>query len=115
MVAVFIERQHLNRNVPRGRILLQMVEHRPAQHVGQKNIQRHGGRMELAGQGKRLASTPGHQDLESVIVRQIAQDAGIVRIVFDNQQDGVIRLQIFAIVRDVLDQSIRNKAAGGLA
>ena len=54
VVAVFIESQHLNGNMPGGWVLLQMVEHSPAQHIGQKNIQRHSGRVELAGKGKRL-------------------------------------------------------------
>src|ERR1700693_2147325 len=71
--------------------------------------------MEFAGQSKRLTSTPGYQDLEPAIVRQISQNAGVVRIIFDDQQYSLIRLQIFTIVRDVLDQSLRNEAAGCLA
>ncbi len=114
VVAVFIERQHLNRNVPGGRILLQVVEHRPAQHVRKENIERNGGRVEFAGQSKRFRAASGHQDLETVIVGQIAQDAGVVRIVFDNQQNGILRLQIFAVVGDLLDEPLGNKRAGRL-
>ncbi len=85
MVAVFIERQHLHRNMPRRWILLQVVEDSPAQHVRQKNVQRNGCRVELARQGQRIGTAPRHQDLEPVVMRKIAQDARVVRIVFDNQ------------------------------
>ena len=43
VVAVFIESEHLDRNMPGGGILLEMVEHRPSQHVGQEYIEGDGG------------------------------------------------------------------------
>ena len=91
---VFVQRQHLHGNVPGRRILLQMVQHRPAQHVGQEDVERDGRGMEFAGQRQRFRARHGDQHLESLVARQIAQHARVVRIVFDNQQDGVVRLQI---------------------
>ena len=41
-----------------------------------------------------------HQHLESLVARQIAQNARIVRIVFDDQQNRVALLQVVAIVFD---------------
>jgi hypothetical protein len=38
MLAVLVEGQHLNGNVPGSIVLFQMVEHGPTQHVGQKYI-----------------------------------------------------------------------------
>ena len=54
MVPILIERQHLHGNMTRRGILLQMIEHRPAQHVGQEDIQRDRRRMEFAGQRQRF-------------------------------------------------------------
>ena len=73
-------------------ILLQMIEHRPAQHVGQEYVQRYGRGMEFTSQRKRFRAARRHQNLEPFVVRQIAQDARIVRIVFHDQQNGVVRL-----------------------
>ena len=71
VMPVFIQRQHLHRDVPRGRVLLQMVKHRPAQHVGQEHVERHGRGMELAGQSERFRATHGHQHLEPLVAGQI--------------------------------------------
>ena len=100
MVPVFIQGQHLHRDVPRGRVLLQMVEHGPAQHVGQEYVERHGRRVVLAGQSERFRSAHGHEHLESLVAGQITQDARIVRVIFNDQQDGVVGLQVVAVVRD---------------
>ena len=42
MLALFFERDDLHRNMARCWIELELVEHRPSQHVGQENIQRDG-------------------------------------------------------------------------
>src|SRR5271170_1457606 len=39
VMTVFVEGQHLDRNMPRGRVLFQVVENRPAQHIGKENVQ----------------------------------------------------------------------------
>ena len=106
VLPVFVQRQHLHRDVPRGRVLLQMAEHGPAQHIGQEHVQRYGRRVVLAGQGERLRAAHGHEDLEPLVAGQITHDAGIVRIVFDDQQDGVVGLQVVAVVRDLLDRAL---------
>ena len=41
MLAVFVQGHDLDGDVPGQRILLELAQHRPAQHVGQENIQRH--------------------------------------------------------------------------
>ena len=53
MLAIFVQGDDLNRNVPRRRVLLQLAEHRPAQHIGQEDIQRDGGGLELLRQFQR--------------------------------------------------------------
>ena len=109
MLAVFVEGEHLDGNVARGGILLQVVEHGPAEHVGQKHVQRNGGGVKLAGQRQSLSATGGDEDLESLVVGQVAQDAGVVRIVFDDQQDcGSSGCRDFAIVGNLLDGAFRH-------
>ena len=39
MLAVFIHREDLDRNMTRGWILLQVIEDGPAEHVGKKDIE----------------------------------------------------------------------------
>ena len=39
-MTIFVERKHLHGNMPRGRILFEMIEHSPTQHVGKKDIER---------------------------------------------------------------------------
>ena len=91
-----------------------MVEHGPAQHVGQEDIQRDSRGMELASQSKGFRTAQGDENLESLIARQIAKHAGIVRIVFDDQQDRIVGLQIVAIVRDLLGRMFGDDDAGQL-
>ena len=103
---VFIQGQHLHRDVACCGILFQMVEDRPAQHVGQEDVQRNGGGMELAGQRQSFRTAHSHQHLESLVVRQITQNTRVVRIVFNDQQDGIVGLQVCPIVRDALDRQL---------
>ena len=112
MLTVFIKCQHLHRNMPRGRILLQMIQDRPSQHVRQEYVERDRGWMILTRQLKRFRAPVRHQYLESLIVRQIAQHASIVRIILHNQQYGVVRLQVLAIVCNVLLRHFHDVHAG---
>src|SRR5580698_425416 len=54
VLPVFVQGQHLYRNVPGGRVLLQMVEDGPSKHVRQEYVQRYSSRMILASQCERL-------------------------------------------------------------
>ena len=60
VLPVLVQRHDLHRNVPRQRILLELVEHRPAQHVRQEHVERDRRRLELARQRERFgaARTP---------------------------------------------------------
>ena len=64
------------------------------------------------------ASAPRGRDqhLEAVVVRQIDEHARVVRIVLDDEQDDVARLQLCAVVGDLLDRdapAARMRARGG--
>ena len=101
-LALLFHRDDLHRNVPRRRVELQVVQHRPAQHVGQVDVERDGGGTELPGQRQAGGPARGHEHLEALVARQAQQDAGLMRIVLDDQHDEIAVGEILAIVRDVL-------------
>ena len=84
------------------RIELEVVEHRPAEHVGQEDVERDRGRAILARERERLLAAVGDDALEALVARDPEQDARVVRIVLDDQQDGVARADLVAIVGDRL-------------
>ena len=63
----FLNREHLHRDMTRGRIQLQIVQHGPAQHVGQEHIQRNRRRMELPGQTECGLAAVGDNAFETFV------------------------------------------------
>jgi hypothetical protein len=114
VVPVFIERQHLHWNMTCAGILLQVVQDRPAQHVGQENIERYCGGVELPHQREGLRPAGGHQNLETLIAGQITQDPRVVRIIFYNQQGGIVELQIITVVLNLLNRNLLDVGIGQL-
>ena len=101
VLAVLVERDDLHRDVPRQRVLLELAEHRPAQHVGQEHVERDRGRLELLGQVERIGAAHRDQHLEALVAREVHDDAGVVRIVLDDQQDACRRAAMSsAVVRE---------------
>jgi hypothetical protein len=100
MLALFLDRQHLHWNVPRRGIQLQVVQHRPAQHVGQEHVERDRGRTILLGEQERRLAAVGHDPLEPLVASQSEQHPSVMGIVVDNQQDGVAFIDVLAIVRN---------------
>ena len=86
VLPLLFDRQHLHRNVPRRRIELQAVQHRPAEHVRQEHVERDRRRRYcLASESAacpRLATMP----LEALVAGQPEQHARVVRVVVDDQQ-----------------------------
>src|ERR1700687_4851027 len=64
--------------------------------------------MVLARQRESLRATQSYQNLESLVARKITQHTRIVWIVFDNQQDCIVGLQIVAVVGNLLDRMFRD-------
>ena len=98
MAAVLVGGQDLHRDVPRLGFLLQLVEHGPAEHVGQEDVERHRRRQELAGQGQGLGAAARDQRLQPAVAGEIDQDARVVRIVLDDEQRGVVGPDVGPIV-----------------
>ena len=98
VLALLLDRQHLHGNVTRGGVELEVVQHRPPQHVGEEHVERDGRRTVFAGQRQRLHPARGHQTFEPLAARDPEEDARVVRIVFHDEQRGVPRLDVVAIV-----------------
>ena len=56
VLAVLVQRDDLHRNVAGQRIVLELAQHRPAQHVGQEDVERDRGRLELLGEIERVGA-----------------------------------------------------------
>ena len=102
VLPLLLDREHLHRDVARRRIELQVVEHRPAEHVGQEDVERDGGRQVLARQRQRRLAAVGDDALEALVAREAEQDARVVRVVVDDEQDVVASLDVVAVVGDGL-------------
>ena len=64
VLALLFDRQHLHRNVAGAGVELEIVEYRPAEHIGQEYIQRDRGRQVFACEGEGLLTTVGDQTFE---------------------------------------------------
>ena len=56
VLAILVQRDDLNRDMPGQRIVLELAQHRPAEHVGQEDVERDGGRLELLGKIQRFGA-----------------------------------------------------------
>jgi hypothetical protein len=85
VLAILVEREYLNRNVPRHRVLLELAQNGPAEHVGQEHIERNRGRSVFTGERERIGASGRDQDLQSSIVGEIRKYPSVMRIVLDDQ------------------------------
>ena len=92
--------------MPGQRIVLELAQHGPAEHVRQEYIQRNRGRLELLGKVQRLGAARRHQDLESLVACEINQYPRIMRIIFDDQKDSVSGLEVEPVIRNLLDGAL---------
>ena len=109
MLTILVQSHDLNGNVPRQWILLKMAQDRPAQHVGQEDIQRDRGGIVFARQFQRFGAACRNQYFEAVIVGQIHHRPQVIGIIFHDQQDRIFGFQIIAIVLRSLERRIRNR------
>ena len=112
VLAIFVQRDDLHRNVPGQRILLELAQHGPAQHVGQEHVERHGGGLVLLCELERVGAAHRDQHFEALLARQVQHDPGIVRIVFHHQQDRIAGPDLEAVVGNLLDRAFRRDERG---
>ena len=100
MGALLLDRDDLHGNVPGGGVELQIIQHGPAEHVRQEDIEGDGGGLKLPREGQGRGAAGGDDAFEPFLPRQAQQDPGIMRIVFDDQQGLVAGLDLLAVVGD---------------
>jgi hypothetical protein len=61
------------------------------------------GRLELFCEFQRLRAAGGDQNLESLVAGEVDQHTGVMRIILDNQQDGIAGFEIEPVIRQLLD------------
>src|SRR4051812_76915 len=103
MLAVLIEADDLHRDMAGQRILLQMAQNRPAEHIGKKDVERHGCRLILPRELDRFISRRCNDGLEAAVACKIEEDAGVVRIVLDDEQYAVAGYDFAALIGNGLD------------
>ena len=70
VLTFFLKRNDLHRNVAGRGIKLEVIEHRPAQHIGQENVEGDRGGQVLPREDKPLLAALGHNSLKSLVARQ---------------------------------------------
>ena len=85
MLALLFHGNDLNRDVPRERVLFQMAQHRPPEHVRQEDVQGDGCRLELPCHGQREIAAHRHHAFEAFVPRQPKQHARVMWIILDDQ------------------------------
>ena len=103
VLAIFVERDDLHGDMAGKRILLELAEHIPAEHVGQEDVERDCGRLILLGEIERVVAAHGEQHLEALVAGEVEQDAGVMRIILDDEQDAVAGLDFQPVVGNLLD------------
>ena len=93
-------RNDVHRDVTGCRVVFQLIENDPAARVRQPHIQGDGIRPVLPGQHQRGLSLHRHQGLEAALMGKVQQDAGEARVVFDDQDHAIARLNIGAVILD---------------
>jgi hypothetical protein len=73
VLPLLFERDDLDGNVSCRRVELELVQHGPAEHVGQEDIERNGRRFELPRQCQRMSALAGNDALEAVVACQRAR------------------------------------------
>ena len=104
---------HADRHVARGEVGLQALEHAPALHVGQEDVERHHRRLVLAHHGERARAGAAHHALEALLPRRVEQDAREAEVVLDDQEDLVAGLDVVAVVVGLVGELHRRAFALG--
>src|SRR5262249_25027736 len=85
MLTLLFHGDDLHRYVARAGILFEMTEHVPAQHVGEEDIERDGGWLVFPDERQGRAAKSADKSLETPVPHQAEQDAGVVGVVFDDE------------------------------
>ena len=112
VLTILVEGNDLHRDMARERILLELAEHVPAQHVRQEHVERHCRRLILLSKLERSVAAHRQQHLEPPVASQVDQDAGVMRVVLDDEQNGIAGLNLQPIVGNLRSIARSTGAAG---
>ena len=87
--------------MPGPGVTLQSFHDRPAVHAGQMVVEDDGARAVKVGKMQARLTVPGEQRLEPHFSGQIAQDAGKMRVILDDEDGFLPRLEVGAVVHHV--------------
>ena len=114
MLAILVQRYHLNGDVSRRNVLLQLAQDIPAEHVWQINIERNSTRIVLVCQQQRIDAAVRDENFEFGAAREVSENACIALVVLDDQQHKIAGLYDIAVILDVVDDetSVLNQQLG---
>ena len=98
LVLPIVYRDHVHGDVPRLRVLLQQVEHVPAIHARELDVQHDRIGLGLLGKRERRVRVHGDQSLETRFVHQIQKSRGECHVIFDDQNDPVTGADVPEVV-----------------
>src|SRR5580704_10090323 len=75
VLALVLHRENLYRDMAGGAIALEVIKYGPAQHVGQKHVERDGCEWIFDRQRERVGAGSGQQHLEPTLARQAQEQA----------------------------------------
>ena len=103
----------VHRDRLRRRIVLELVEQRPAVDVGKPDVERDRVGDELARErDARRRRVRRHEPLEAAVAREPEQDAREGRVVLDDEHDAVLRPHVVAVVVDRAARDDRRRRRG---
>ena len=100
LLLVVRHRHHVNRNVPRPRIALQLIENAEARMIGKIDVQQYGARLIFRGRDQSVVRAVRHDALKAHLARQVAQDHRKRQVVLDHQNQPAAGRQRFAVILD---------------
>ena len=99
------DRRDVDRDVPRVRVLLQLIEDAEARMVGQVHVEQDRARPITSCRLEAFAGRVRDDALEAHLVRELLEDRGEAQVVLDHEDDPRVRRQLLAIVVDERRQS----------
>ncbi|MNF80876.1 hypothetical protein D3C84_631290 [compost metagenome] len=109
---VVIARDDLYRDMPRGEVALELLEHRPPAHVRQVQVQADEQRGVALHQRQRIRSARRDDGLEALAARSGQQQAGDPAVALEDQQYPIAGLDGFAVVDQL--QGLRDGGTPGV-
>ena len=106
VLPILVERYDLHRDMTSEWVLLELAQHVPSEHVGQEHVERYRCRLILFGKIEGIVAAHRQQHLKPLVAGEVDNDARIMRIVFDDQQEGIAGLKIEPVVRDLLERAV---------